>query len=41
MLERFLELEGFEVRTAANGQIALQALCQWADSALNLKFCST
>lgn len=34
MLERFLELEGFEVRTAANGQIALQALR--ADSALNL-----
>jgi CheY-like chemotaxis protein len=26
MLERFLELEGFEVRTAANGQLALQAL---------------
>ena len=26
MLGRFLELEGFEVRTAANGQIALDAL---------------
>jgi len=26
MLERFLELEGFEVRTAANGQLALDAL---------------
>jgi CheY-like chemotaxis protein len=26
MLERFLALEGFEVRTAANGQIALDAL---------------
>ena len=24
MLERFLELEGFEVRTAANGQLALE-----------------
>ena len=34
MLERFLQLEGFEVRTAANGQIALQAL--QADSALNV-----
>jgi CheY-like chemotaxis protein len=32
MLERFLQLEGFEVRTAANGQIALNAL--QADSAL-------
>ena len=32
MLERFLQLEGFEVRTAANGQLALQAL--QADSAL-------
>src|SRR5688500_14978016 len=32
MLERFLQLEGFDVRTAANGQIALQAL--QADSAL-------
>jgi CheY-like chemotaxis protein len=31
MLERFLELEGFEVRTAANGQLALDALS--ADSA--------
>ena len=31
MLERFLELEGFEVRTAANGQLALEAL--HADSA--------
>jgi CheY-like chemotaxis protein len=26
MLERFLELEGFEVRTAENGQLALEAL---------------
>lgn len=26
MLERFLELEGFDVRTAANGQLALEAL---------------
>jgi CheY-like chemotaxis protein len=26
MLGRFLELEGFEVRTAANGQIALNSL---------------
>jgi CheY-like chemotaxis protein len=26
MLERFLQLEGYEVRTAANGQIALDAL---------------
>jgi CheY-like chemotaxis protein len=26
MLGRFLELEGFEVRTAANGQLALEAL---------------
>ena len=26
MLGRFLELEGFEVRTAANGEIALQSL---------------
>lgn len=26
MLERFLELEGFAVRTAANGQLALEAL---------------
>ena len=26
MLGRFLELEGFEVRTAANGQLALDAL---------------
>ena len=26
MLERFLMLEGFNVRTAANGQLALQAL---------------
>lgn len=34
MLERFLELEGFEVRTAANGEIALQSLR--ADSALNV-----
>ncbi len=32
MLERFLELEGFQVRTAANGQLALDALQQ--DSAL-------
>jgi CheY-like chemotaxis protein len=32
MLERFLQLEGFDVRTAANGQIALEAL--QADSAL-------
>jgi CheY-like chemotaxis protein len=32
MLERFLELEGFDVRTAANGQLALDALQQ--DSAL-------
>jgi CheY-like chemotaxis protein len=32
MLERFLQLEGFDVRTAANGQLALQAL--QADSAL-------
>ena len=31
MLERFLQLEGFEVRTAANGQLALEAL--YADSA--------
>ena len=31
MLERFLELEGFEVRTAANGQLALESL--HADSA--------
>ena len=28
MLGRFLELEGFEVRTAANGQLALEALQQ-------------
>lgn len=34
MLERFLQLEGFEVRTAANGQLALQAL--QADSSLNV-----
>ena len=34
MLERFLELEGFEVRTAANGQLALEALS--ADSALSV-----
>ena len=26
MLQRFLQLEGFDVRTAANGQIALDAL---------------
>src|SRR4029079_4864717 len=26
MLERFLQLEGYDVRTAANGQIALDAL---------------
>jgi CheY-like chemotaxis protein len=26
MLGRFLELEGFDVRTAANGQLALEAL---------------
>ncbi len=26
MLERFLELEGFTVRSAANGQLALEAL---------------
>ena len=26
MLERFLQLEGFDVRTAANGQLALQSL---------------
>jgi CheY-like chemotaxis protein len=26
MLERFLELEGFHVRTAANGQLALESL---------------
>ena len=26
MLERFLELEGFKVRTAANGQLALESL---------------
>jgi len=26
MLERFLELEGFEVQTAANGELALKAL---------------
>ena len=26
MLERFLQLEGFDVRTAANGQLALEAL---------------
>jgi CheY-like chemotaxis protein len=26
MLGRFLELEGFEVRTAANGELALEAL---------------
>src|SRR5262245_12903522 len=26
MLARFLELEGFEVREAANGQVALEAL---------------
>lgn len=32
MLERFLELEGYDVRTAANGQIALDAL--QADNAL-------
>ena len=31
MLERFLQLEGFDVRTAANGQLALEAL--EADSA--------
>ena len=31
MLERFLQLEGFDVRTAANGQIALQSLqTDWA-----------
>ena len=34
MLERFLELEGFEVRTAANGQLALESL--QADSALSV-----
>jgi CheY-like chemotaxis protein len=28
MLGRFLELEGFDVRTAANGQLALEALQQ-------------
>jgi CheY-like chemotaxis protein len=32
MLERFLQLEGFKVRTAANGQLALQSLQD--DSAL-------
>ena len=32
MLERFLQLEGFDVRTAANGQLALDSLQQ--DSAL-------
>jgi len=32
MLERFLQLEGFDVRTAANGQLALDALR--SDSAL-------
>jgi CheY-like chemotaxis protein len=32
MLERFLQLEGFDVRTAANGQLALDAL--QTDSAL-------
>ena len=26
MLERFLQLEGFDVRTAANGQLALESL---------------
>jgi DNA-binding response OmpR family regulator len=26
MLERFLQLEGFEVRTAANGRVALESL---------------
>ena len=33
MLERFLQLEGFDVRTAANGRIALEAL-QAGDSGL-------
>src|SRR5438067_8037587 len=32
MLERFLQLEGFDVRTAANGELALKAL--EADSSL-------
>jgi CheY-like chemotaxis protein len=32
MLGRFLELEGFEVRTAANGQLALDALHQDCDA---------
>jgi CheY-like chemotaxis protein len=32
MLERFLQLEGFHVRTAANGQLALESL--QADSKL-------
>jgi CheY-like chemotaxis protein len=34
MLERFLELEGFEVRTAANGLLALESLQN--DSALSV-----
>ena len=32
MLGRFLELEGFEVRTAANGQDALEALDEESDA---------
>ena len=31
MLGRFLELEGFDVRTAANGQLALDALQEQAE----------
>lgn len=31
MLGRFLELEGFDVRTAANGELALQALQEDSD----------
>ncbi len=34
MLERFLAMEGFDVRTAANGRLALEAL--QADNALSV-----
>ena len=36
MLGRFLELEGFEVSTAANGQLALDALRQHAAAVIVL-----
>ena len=36
MLARFLELEGFEVREAANGQVALEALHEHASTCVIL-----